>query len=199
VPGNPRRRPIKPTASLSQNPPPPLGDFPRILRLHQKSQGGRRSWKKEGGTGGGGEAGGPLWSVASTPCWSRYSAVREKEEKGERGPALLRRRPVQLKAVADAWSRSRSRELPFTMEPEPDQPRATPYLFTSSSPPLHRAELPASSSPCCSPPRRNAKERGCCTRQMSLWKPWTAPPCFLCSRPFHAARSTTSSSRPERG
>jgi hypothetical protein len=25
-----------------------------------------------------------------------------EEEKGERGPALLRRRPVQLKAVADA-------------------------------------------------------------------------------------------------
>jgi hypothetical protein len=114
------------------------------------------------------------------------------------GPALLHRRPVQLKAVADAWSRSRSRELPFTMEPEPDQPRATPPLSTTSSPPLHRAELPASSSPCCSPPRWNAKERGCCTREMSLWKPWTAPPYFLCSRPFHAARSTTSSSRPER-
>jgi hypothetical protein len=24
--------------------------------------------------------------------------------------------------------------------------------------------------------------------EMSLWKPWTAPPCFLCSRPFHTAR-----------
>jgi hypothetical protein len=59
-------------------------------------------------------------------------------------------------------------------------------------PPLHQAEPPASSSPCCSPPRQNAKERGCCTRKMSLRKPWTAPLCFLCSRPFHATRFTSS-------
>jgi hypothetical protein len=42
------------------------------------------------------------------------------------------------------------------------------------------------------------RSRSCCTRKMSLWKPWTAPLYFPCSRPFHAARSTTSSSRPER-
>jgi hypothetical protein len=72
---------------------------------------------------------------------------------------------------------------PFAMEPEPDRPRATPPLSTSSPPPsprrtacihLHRA-------------RRNAKERGCSTGVMSPWKPWTAPPCFLCSRPFRCS------------
>jgi hypothetical protein len=37
-------------------------------------------------------------------------------------------------------------------------------------------------------PHGTPRNRGCCTRKISLRKPWTAPLCFPCSRPFHAAR-----------
>jgi hypothetical protein len=59
------------------------------------------------------------------------------------------------------------------------------YIFTAPFTTLNR--LHPSSPSSSAPPRRNAKERGCSTGKMSPWKPWTAPPCFLCSRPFRCS------------
>jgi hypothetical protein len=116
----------------------------------------------------------------------------EEEEKEERGgctaappephvaaqPALLRRRTPtspsglqggRLRKQHRAWL-LREGAVPGVVALRPllscCAPRRRPCLL-----PLHRA-------------RRNAQERGCSTGVMSPRKPWTAPPCFLCSRPF---------------
>jgi hypothetical protein len=83
---------------------------------------------------------------------------------------------------------SRSSSSRRRLEPEPDRPRATPPLSTSSPPPFTMPNRlhPSSPSPS-TPPHRDAKERGCSTGKTSPWKPWTAPPCFLCSRLFRCS------------
>jgi hypothetical protein len=99
-----------------------------------------------------------------TSC--RRPACRLGRRTGERRAGL----PPRRRPAGEAAGRGSAR----AGAAEPEQAKS----------PLHRAEPPASSSPSCSPPRRDAKARGCCTRGTPMWKPWTAPPCFFCSRPF---------------
>jgi hypothetical protein len=99
----------------------------------------------------------------------------------------LQARPPDGVAMRGPW---RALERPFALEPEPPvEGRSPSNLYSLCSNQSATVPCSASSSPTSStPPCRNAKERGCSTGKMSLWKPWTAPHCFLCSRSFHAAR-----------
>jgi hypothetical protein len=99
----------------------------------------------------------------------------------------LQARPPDGVAMRGPW---RALERPFALEPEPPvEGRSPSNLYSLCSNQSATVPCSASSSPSSStPPHQNAKERGCCTMEKSLWKPWTAPPCFLSSRPFHAAR-----------
>jgi hypothetical protein len=150
-----------------------MGDFPQIHRQCTKNQRGRR-------TGGAGVAGGcrswrsprspPRWTATSPPACKRGRWMGETPVHGLRSwssPSRRRLKPEPLAGVA----------LHHGAGTGPAKGNAAPVcIFTA----------PSSSSS--TPPRRNAKERGCSTGKMSPWKPWTAPPCFLCSRLFHAAR-----------
>jgi hypothetical protein len=71
---------------------------------------------------------------------------------------------------------------PFAMEPDLDWPRATPPLSTSS-PPLTTSNRLHPSSP--SSPER--QEAGLQHRDDVAVEAWTAPPCFLCPRPFRCS------------
>jgi hypothetical protein len=158
----------------------PWGIYPRPPQKER-----RRG--REGGARGEGTGGRPWEDPRSPPRWTATSppACRQGRRTGNARAWTVE--PEQFKSPTpeagaargscpSPWSRNRT-----------DQGRRRPCLY------LHRPftepnRLHPSSPSSSTPPRRNAKERGCCTRETSLWKPWTAPPCFLCSRPFHAAR-----------
>jgi hypothetical protein len=118
--------------------------------------------KKKGGAGGEGEARGRYGAWIATSCSSHHVAVREGgagrrsaggrpwRSRGRRAAGQPRRR----RPAGEAAGRGNAR----AGAAEPEQVKS----------PLHRAEPPASSSPSCSPPRRDAKARGCCTRETSM-------------------------------
>jgi hypothetical protein len=140
------------------DPPPPWGIPPESAAIHQKSEGGRRSRGRE-----------------------EAPEAREKL-----GAAMVRGLRRRARATMSRFVKE-ERWRPFVEEPK-FAPR-----WTTASPPACRRGCwtgerscrgcragagqvapspsrtpPASSSPSCSPPRRDAKAQGCCTRETSV-------------------------------
>jgi hypothetical protein len=119
-PRNPsRHRPINPhLAPLCAA--PLWGFFPQIRCSHHQVDGGR-SWRKEGGAGGGEEAGGPLWSMAYYDVlellFRRMRRRRQKEKgRGRRSRSSSsqgrRRTKARSRRCATSASAASSRAVP---------------------------------------------------------------------------------------
>jgi hypothetical protein len=139
---------------------------------------------------------------------------RKRKEQGEKkkrrrrggGAALLRHRPMQLKPVVaplvhqpvvrpagrppeegtPCWSRSGRPAMEDSGAARLRRPPPKPEPSVDKSP-LHRAEPPCflfTELFAASPGRQGA---GLLHKGDVDVKPWTAPPCFLCSRPFRCS------------
>jgi hypothetical protein len=142
---------------------PLWGFFPKIRCSHHQVEEGGRSWRKEGGAGGGEEAGGHCGAWPTMPCWSCCFAVREEEDRRRRGG---KKEPEQFKSPTTAPSPSRTPLLPLHRvvrlpQPEPRRARfcilcsasaSPPHLDTAASPPCPGAQgEPQPPRPCCGP------------------------------------------------
>jgi hypothetical protein len=157
-----------------------MGDLSLSTAKREEERGRRRSWGRGNWRPpvGGPEVAAPLDGTSPPACGRgrRTGNARAWTAELEQFKSPTPEAGAARGSCPSPWSRNRT-----------DQGRRHPCLH------LHRPftepnRLHPSSPSSSTLPRRNAKERGCCTRETSLWKPWTAPPCFLYSRPFHAAR-----------